>query len=74
MEIITFQIRAYGRQELAMMYNPGVKPDTAVKRFNRWIDFHPTLATELSAVGWNQRLRLYTPMMVEVLTRHLGEP
>lgn len=74
METVTFQLRTYGRQELAILYNPEVKPDTAVKRLNQWIDHHPTLIAELTAVGWNQRIRHYTPMMVDVLVRHLGEP
>lgn len=69
-----FHIRAYGWQELAILYHPLVAPKTAMKRFNRWVRHHPCLVNELESLGWRKGTRLLTPLMVEAIVRGLGEP
>ena len=46
-----FKIRTYGRTELAQLYCPGLCPQAAFRKLNQWIDFHPTLRSELHALG-----------------------
>lgn len=45
-----FKIRTYGRTELAQLYCPGLCPQAAFRKLNQWIDFHPTLRSELHAL------------------------
>ena len=33
-----FELRSYGKSELAMLYFPKSSPDIAMKRLNRWIN------------------------------------
>ena len=49
MEEKTFQYRSYGKGELAMLYIPNVQQQSAVDRFNEWIDAAPGLKERLIA-------------------------
>ena len=37
----TFQYRSYGKGELASLYLPNITQQSAVERFNEWIDAAP---------------------------------
>ena len=63
-----FKIRTYGRTELAQLYCPGICP------LNQWIDFHPTLRSELHALVPSDKVRTYTPAQVQLIYNALGEP
>ena len=39
----SFQYRSYGKGELAMLYIPNVQQQSAVDRFNEWIEAAPGL-------------------------------
>lgn len=69
-----FIIKAYGWQELAIRYSPEVSPVTASRRLKSWVHLHPHLAKELKALGWKPSHRLLTPIQVETIVKHLGEP
>jgi hypothetical protein len=74
METDKFEIRSYGWTELAVCYNPEVSPETAAKRLNRWVHKNTGLHSSLRHLGWGKGSRLLTPLQVETIIRHLGEP
>lgn len=70
-----FEIRQYGRTELAQMYSPDITPAAAWKKLKAWIGYHPTLEGELRELGYHPgRQRLFTPAQVAAITGALGEP
>ena len=69
-----FRIRAYGRTELAQLYNPHLAPSTAWHRLRAWIDRCPGLAGQLAASGYNGSQRTWTPAQVRLIVEALGEP
>lgn len=69
-----FKIRTYGRTELAQLYCPGFCPQAAFRKLNQWIDFHPTLWSELHALVPSDKVRTYTPAQVQLIYNALGEP
>lgn len=69
-----FQIRSYGKSELASIYLPGITPDSACKTLRRWIDKYPGLSENLIATGLSATDRRYTPAQVRLIVEALGEP
>ena len=69
-----FQIRSYGKAELALLYQPCSTPESAVKTLNRWMKACPMLAAELASLNYNPKRRTFLRPEVEVIVRHLGEP
>ena len=65
-----FKIRTYGRTELAQLFCP----QAAFRKLNQWIDFHPTLRSELHALVPSDKVRTYTPAQVQLIYNALGEP
>ena len=55
----SFEIRTYGRTELAQLYCP---------------DLYPGLRAGLSTLGLSPRSRSYTPAQVSLIVGALGEP
>lgn len=70
----TFQYRSYGKGELAMLYLPDIQQQSAVDRFNHWIEAAPGLKERLIATGMNPRSRRYTPAQVRLIVEVLEEP
>lgn len=69
-----FQYRSYGKGELAALYLPYIKQQSAVARFNEWIDAAPELKERLLATGMNPRSRRYTPAQVRLIVEVLEKP
>ena len=69
-----FQLRAYTKAELAMLYNPTLCITVALQTLSRWMRKNPLLMNELSAIGYNKYRRTFTPKEVGVIVRFLGEP
>lgn len=46
-----FELRSYGKRELAAKYNPRISADSAVKMLNRWIKMKPGLSEALERPG-----------------------
>ena len=69
-----FQIRPYGKAELALLYQPCSTPETAVKTLYRWINGCPMLLSELQAMNYNARRHSFLKSEVEAIIKHLGEP
>ncbi len=68
------EIRLYGFAELALLYNPQVKPRSAVRILNKWIDWSPGLRERLEALGFRRGMRTLSPQMVKVIFEALDEP
>lgn len=69
-----FDIRSYGKGELAQCYIHGVQQQTAVKQFNEWIRTFPGLEERLLETGMSRTGRRYTPAQVRLIVDALGEP
>lgn len=70
----TFEIRAYGRTELAQLYCPNLCPGSAYRKLKHWIELYPGLCDDLSAVGTSSHSRAYTSAQVSLIVAALGEP
>ena len=70
----SFQIRSYGKSELAQLYLPNITPCAARRTFNSWIDLSPGLMDRLKAYGFTPSSHYYTPMQVRLIVDALGEP
>lgn len=70
----TFQYRTYGKGELALLYLPNILQQSAVDRFNEWIEAAPGLKERLLATGMNPCSRYYTPAQVRLIVEVLQEP
>lgn len=69
-----FKIREYGRMELAAQYCGSIMPESAWKKFRRWMRLYPGLMERLAAIGYNERSRSFTPAQVRLIVDALGEP
>ena len=68
-----FKIRAYGLQELAMLYFPNNTPQSASNQLKRWMGKAPLLR-ELLAAGYESGQKILTPRQVGLIVGHVGEP
>lgn len=68
-----FRIRAYGRKELAQLYNPNMTPDAAYRKLQKWIDYSPGLRERLDKMV-NYKARTWTPAQVAIIIDALGDP
>lgn len=69
-----FELRAYDKVELALLYCPGRTAETALKTLLRWIKQCEPLVKALGEVGYNHRRHRFLRQEVEQIVRHLGEP
>lgn len=70
----SFQYRSYGKGELAMLYLPDILQQSAVDRFNEWIEAAPGLKERLLSTGMKPRSRRYTPAQVRLIVEVLQVP
>ncbi|BEG99198.1 DUF4248 domain-containing protein [Bacteroides sedimenti] len=69
-----FRVRAIGKSDLAMLYNPHMSVREALRLLTRWMRRNEGLWCELQELGYRKSCKILTPREVEVITRHLGEP
>lgn len=69
-----FDMRAYDKSELALLYCPGRTVETALKTLVRWIKGCGPLVQALDSVGYNPRRHRFLRQEVEQIVRYLGEP
>lgn len=69
-----FRVKAYGKSDLAMLYNPHMSVREALRLLMRWIVRNEALCRELEEMGYRKNSKILTPREVEVITRYLGEP
>ena len=56
------------------MYCHGIMPESAWKKFKRWMTQYPGLMRRLAAIGYTERSRSFTPAQVRLIVEALGEP
>ncbi len=64
----------YTKSELASLYFPDARPESARRSFKRWIDKHTEMKQELIAAGYGNNDILLTPRQVRIIFKHLGAP
>jgi hypothetical protein len=66
----TFEIRSYGKSELAMMYFPdAASKASALKRLRYWLRINPRLRQLLDVPG-----NSFQPRHVQLIVDEVGEP
>ena len=71
----TFEIRIYGKSELARLYFPKAKTDKgALNNLKYWIRRNIVLQKALIACGMPKRAQRYFPEEVALIAYYLGEP
>lgn len=74
MDSVTFNVREYGRMELAQLYCPDIAPESAWKKLKKWILLSPGLAGRLQSLGYDGSTRSFTPAQVQAIVDAIGEP
>lgn len=70
-----FQIRQYGKSELAMLYFPNARTASgALNNLNFWIDTKPGLRQKLREIGMPKKAHFFIPKEVELIVNDIGEP
>lgn len=70
-----FEIRSYGKSELAMMYFPHTKtPKGALNNLNFWIDYNGELRQKLRELKSPPQAKRFTKREVELIVEYLCEP
>lgn len=70
-----FNIRAYGKSELAMLYFPNASTaHTAVNHLMAWVKRNPELTDKLLAMGYQKTAKYFTAREVRIILEYLGEP
>jgi len=64
----------YSHQEVAVLYFPYIRPESASSQLSRWINRDSELLDELRRVGYIKHQRTFTPRQLTILFDHLGEP
>lgn len=70
----TFDLRAYGRTELAQLYLPHLSPGRAWRKLREWLAASPGLEQRLQGTGYDGHGRTFTPLQVKLIVEALGEP
>jgi hypothetical protein len=65
---------SYTHKELAMLYFPGVLPESASRQLSRRILKDDELYAELLEAGYKHRQHMYSPLQTTILFDHLGNP
>ena len=68
------EVRSYTKSELALLYSPGVKYESAIRMFNRYLHRCRGLLDELMSLGYRPDDRRFTRPQVQVIFDYLGEP
>ena len=70
-----FEIRSYGKSELAMLYFPDAKTKKgAMNNLNYWIDYNAELREKLREQNSPPYAHRYTRREVELIVEYLCEP
>ena len=70
----SFNLRAYSKKELALMFFPDSMPETAVKHLMALIRRNDMVWDELQAMGYYSKSKTFTPRQVQAIIEWLGEP
>tara|TARA_B110000027_G_scaffold131242_1_gene155209 strand:+ start:924 stop:1139 length:216 start_codon:yes stop_codon:yes gene_type:complete len=64
----------YGFGELARLYLPNFKLESASKRLRAWIKKNQKLNELLTHLGYEQSDKVLTPKMVDLILKWIGHP
>ena len=67
-------VRSYTKGELAMLYSPRAKSESAIRMLNRYLHRCYGLLDELYRLGYRASNRRFTRQQVAVVFNYLGEP
>ena len=56
------------------MYCHTIMPESAWKKFKRWMHLYPGLMQQLTDIGYTEHSRSFTPAQVRLIVDALGEP
>ncbi len=75
MDTDNFEIRTYGKSELAMLYFPNAESKKgALNNLNFYINKKQSLRRSLLELGSPPKAHSYLPNEVELIVKALGEP
>lgn len=74
MNISGFEIKAYGKGELAQLYNPQMGVRSSLRTLSVWIKRNGVLHDKLQETGLVPCCKIYTPRQVKLIVEYLGEP
>lgn len=69
-----FVIREYLKVELALLYNPNMKTESAIRKLNRWVRGNEPLMAELVQIGMHPQRWSYSAREVAFIVQYLGVP
>ena len=69
-----FEVKAYMKIELALLYSPHSQDTTALQNLYRWMKRCEPLMEDLHAIGYNKHRHSFLKQEVEVIVKYLGEP
>ena len=67
-------VRSYTKSELAQLYSPGAKYESAIRMLNLYLHRCVGLMDELLRLGYSPNNRRFTRQQVAVVFDYLGEP
>jgi hypothetical protein len=71
----TFEIRTYGKSELAMLYFPDAETTKgALSNLSFWIRRNKRLVNALKRCGMPSKAKSFTPKEVALIIQYLGPP
>lgn len=68
------EVRSYTKSELARLYSPNAKYESAIRMLNRYLNRCRELMEELTRLGYRPADRRFTRPQVERIFYYLGEP
>lgn len=72
--MMSFTLKSYGMQELAILYFPNASPQSASIQLKKWITKSLPLQDKLTEADYTPGQKILTPKQVSILISHLGEP
>ena len=70
----TFEIKTYGKRQLAKLYYPELSGKAAYRRLLGQIASCPKLKEKLKEIGRSQRSWFYSPSEVKCIVESMGPP
>lgn len=69
-------IKSYPKSHIYQLYSPGMSPDSARRRLNRWINGDRDLKAALHDVGYfeHKNDHYFTKREVALLFEYIGDP
>lgn len=73
-EAARFEIKAYLKSDLALLYFPCLSSEAALRKLRRWINFNPSLHRELYDGPEGKNDQLFSRRQVAILVKYLDAP